>query len=470
MTSNQNLHVSLATALTAEIEQGLWSDGQRLPSVRQLAQTRRVSVTTVLAAYRLMEDRRLVEARPQKGFFVRTSAHRPAVADSLALHTGCADETLTPDLLNQMDGVPGRVSFGTALCGRDLFPVEALARCIASTVRRHSDLLVEVSFSPGSKRLRESLAEHASTWNCQIASEEILITNGCVEAFGLCLQAVAQPGDVIVVESPAYYGFLSTIARLGMVAIAIPFSPNLATACAEIERLAGERRVGACLLSTSVSNPSGVSLPNDVKRELVERLAHLRIPLIEDATFSDLHFEAGQRAAKSYDRAGNVLLCSSLSKTLSPGLRIGWVAAGRYHDATVSLKRTMSIGQPLVIQEGVADYLFTGGYRHHLRQLRKRCRSQVEETARIVHAHFPVGTHADFPGGGYLLWVRLPDGVSGDDLYRLAFREGITIAPGSLFAPDSRFLQYVRLNCGETIDDRRRDALIRLGDIATSLM
>ncbi|MEQ5840306.1 PLP-dependent aminotransferase family protein [Paraburkholderia acidicola] len=464
------LHVSLAATLEAEIERGMWSPGQRLPSVRQLSQAQRVSVTTALAAYRLLEDKRLIEARPQKGFYVRAEIHPLSAPERIALHVERPDESLTRETLNCLDTEANLVSFGTALCGKELFPIEALSRCISSTARKHRELLAEVSFSPGSKRLRESLASHASSWNCQLSADEVLVTNGCVEAFGLCLQAVARAGDAIVVESPAYYGFLSTIERLGMIALPLAFAPDPARAFSDIARLSKERRIGACLMSTCVSNPGGTGLTLDMKRELVELLERTQIPLIEDATFSDLHFESTQRAARSYDRTGNVLLCSSLSKTLSPGLRIGWVSGGRHHDALVSLKRTMSIGQPLLIQEGVAEYLCSGGYHHHLRQLRKHCQRQVEQTAQIVRRHFPAGTQFSLPNGGYLLWVRLPDTVLSSALYRRAFDAGITVAPGPMFSPDGKFENFIRLNCGEPLDASRRGALLRLGELAHELV
>ncbi|WP_063812642.1 PLP-dependent aminotransferase family protein [Burkholderia cepacia] len=464
------LHVSLAATLEAEIERGMWSPGQRLPSVRQLSHVRRVSVTTALAAYRLLEDKRLIEAHPQKGFYVRPGIYPLTSSQQTALYVERSDEPLTRDTLNCLDTAPELISFGTALCGKELFPTEVLSRCIASTARKHRELLTEVSFSPGSRRLRENLAAHASSWNCQFGADEVLVTNGCVEAFGLCLQAVARAGDTVVVESPAYYGFLSTIERLGMTALPLAFARDPARAFSDITRLAKRRRIGACLMSTGVSNPGGTGLTLDMKRELVDLLERTQIPLIEDATFSDLHFESVQRAAKSYDRTGNVLLCSSLSKTLSPGLRIGWVSGGRHHDALVSLKRTMSIGQPLLIQEGVAEYLNTGGYHHHLRQLRKHCQRQTEETAQIVHRHFPRGTQFSLPNGGYLLWVRLPDAVLGTALYQHAFDAGITVAPGPMFSPDGNFENFIRLNCGEPLDARRRSALRRVGELARSLV
>ncbi|MEK6348519.1 MAG: PLP-dependent aminotransferase family protein [Burkholderia sp.] len=471
------LHLLLAEHLSDEIGQGLWTAGQRLPSVRDLARKRAVSVTTVLAAYRTLEDRRLIESRPKRGYFVlaadapRASAAQPARPESAAAAPPppAAPQfdrgPLDHDALNEMESLPGVVSFGTALCGDALFPVEALARSVASTARRHSGLLATVSFSPGAERLRASLASHAANWNCHIGADQVLITNGCVEAFGLCLQTVTRPGDAVIVESPAYYGFLSTLARLGLRALPVRFSGREAAALDEIAQLAGAQRIGACLLSTAVSNPTGASMTDAARAALVARLDALSIPLIEDATFSDLHFDAVQRAAKSYDRSGNVLLCSSLSKTLAPGLRLGWVSGGRFHRAIVELKRTMSIGQPLIIQEAVGQFLDGGGYRHHLRRLRAQCRVQLDDTIAWLGARAPSGTVLAMPDGGYLLWAQLPEGVSAEALARRAGRERIAFAPGTLFAPGRGFDDRIRLNCGYPLDDTRRAALARLAEM-----
>lgn len=467
--SSTVLHVSLAAHLASEINRGMWAPGQRIPSVRELSRSHAISVTTVLAAYRALEDKRLIESRPQKGFFVCAPQDAHSQRANPLLYAERVDAPVSYDALNSLDGLPDLISFGTALCSDDFFPVDALARSISSTARKHSELLVEVSFSPGSKSLRESLAAHASTWNCRFPAEEVLITNGCVEAFGLCLQAVAKPGDVVFVESPAYYGFLSTISQLGMLAMPLPFHTSPANAIAEMMRLADKRPVGACLMSTCVSNPAGVSMSNEFKEKLVESLEARAIPLIEDATFSDLHFGSAQRAAKSYDQTGNVLLCSSLTKTLAPGLRIGWVSGGRHHQNLVARKRTMSIGQPLLIQEAMGEFLGGGGYQYHLRRLKRQCQGQVSETASMVTRFFPPETYFDMPGGGYLLWVRLPQGISSKELARRACQEGITVAPGTLFSPIGAFDDHIRLNCGYRLNEKRQAALRRLGEIVHEL-
>ncbi|MEM5299694.1 PLP-dependent aminotransferase family protein [Burkholderia sp. JPY481] len=459
---SRTLHAALAARLSDEIEQGLWAPGQRLPSVRDFSRSRGVSVTTVLAAYRSLEDRRLIESRPLKGFFVRQTADQRKNVDGPAISPELADGPITHDALNSMESLPGVVSFGTALCNEALFPADALARCIATTARRDSALLATVSFSPGAQRLRESLASHAANWNCQIDPDEILITNGCVEAFSLCLQTVGKPGDAVIVESPTFYGYLSAIFQLGMRPLPVQFHGRESDALDDVARLAGANRVAACLLATAVSNPTGANMTDRTRQQLVALLDTLAIPFIEDVTFLDLNFDAVQRAAKSYDRTGNVLLCSSLSKTLAPGLRVGWVAGGRRHPSIVALKRAMSIGQPLIIQEAIGEFLQGGGYRHHLRRLRKHCLVQVRETIEYLREHAPQGTFVREPEGGYVLWVRLPAGLSSVMLAKRAYSGGITIAPGTLFSPDVAFDDHVRLNCGHPLDERRRSALAHL--------
>lgn len=452
------LHMSLADQVQDEIANGLWRPDQRLPSVRDMSRRSNTSMTTVLAAYRTLEDRRLIESRPKKGFFVRSVPSATRQDDVLDTTTDQTDV----DLIGINDSA-GPTSFGAALCDQSLFPVKALSRKIASVARAHSALLTTVSLSPGMPILRDSIASHVRDWHCSVHPESVLLTNGCVEAFGLCLQAVAKAGDVIIVESPAFYGFLSTIRQLGMSAIALDFHGDLPQALVDLEKLAHAGRISACLLSTNVTNPSGASMSEAGKIALVTCLSRLGIPLIEDATFADLHFDGAPRAAMSYDETGNVLLCGSLTKTLAPGLKLGWVSGGKYHANIVAFKRAMSAGQQLLVQAAVGEYLASGGYKHHLRQLRQTCRTQVAEMIAFLYDAFGPDADITAPTGGYLVWLRLPNGVSGNAVARMALAHGISVGPGSLFSPTYAFENYLRLNCGYPMSDRRREAISMIG-------
>jgi DNA-binding transcriptional MocR family regulator len=271
----------------------------------------------------------------------------------------------------------------------------------------------------------------------------------------------------VLVDSPTYFGYLSTRAQLQLVPEPLPFTAAPADSLRMIGPLSRGGRVAACVLSTSVINPSGISMSEQAKLSLVETLEAHSIPLIEDATFSDLHFDATQRVAKSYDQTGNVVLCASTSKTLLPGTRLGWVSGGRHHESIVSMKGNSSATPALVVQNAIGDFLQGGGYQHHLRRFRRRAKAHVAETLEFIEEHFPEGTRARFPDGGYLLWVALPPAQSATELAMRASSEGIRLAPGPMFSPISGFRNYLRINCGHPLDAARQSILKRVADIAS---
>ncbi|WP_144140821.1 PLP-dependent aminotransferase family protein [Paraburkholderia sp. BCC1884] len=462
-------YVWLANRLHSEIRKGLWVPGQRLLSVRQLGLAYSVSVTTALAAYRRLEDLQIIESRPKRGYFVRASMGGKAPRENNRAEVGQDDPQDSHASQNRQEHSPS-TSFGAAVCCDSLFPTNALARHISTAVRHDNGILSRPSSTLGSASLRLALAAHAATWNCHVDDNSILVTNGCVEALSLALRALTSPGDTVLVDSPTYFGYLSTIAQLQLIPLAIPFLSAPLEALNMVINLARNGKIAACILAPTVSNPSGTSMSEDGKQRLVDLLDTLSIPLIEDATFNDLHFNSTQRAAKSYDRTGNVVLCSSTSKTLMPGTRLGWVAGGRYHQSIVSIKGNTSATPPLVVQRALGDFLQGGGYQHHLRRFRRRAKAQVLETLAYIQEQFPSGTSARLPDGGYLLWVRLPDSRSATELAMCASSEGIRIAPGPMFSPMGKFRDYVRINCGFQLDAPRRAVLRRIADIATALV
>jgi DNA-binding transcriptional MocR family regulator len=217
-------------------------------------------------------------------------------------------------------------------------------------------------------------------------------------------------------------------------------------------------------------NPLGSLMPDDAKQALVELLAKREVPLIEDDVYGELYFGARKpRPAKAWDRAGWVMHCSSFSKTLAPGYRVGWVAAGRYAREVAQRKLMSSIAAPLPSQEGLSEYLEHGGYDRHLRQLRATLAQHRHTTLRDIAKHFPAGTRATQPEGGYFIWVELAPQVDALELHRLALSQGISLAPGYLFSADHRFKHHVRINFGHPDDRNFHVALKTVGTIARAL-
>ncbi|NDY93467.1 aminotransferase-like domain-containing protein [Ideonella livida] len=468
--SSSHRYEQLAAEWAEGIAHGTLRPGERLPSVRQTCQAKGLSPSTVFQAYAVLEERGLVQARPRSGYYV---AARPAAKPRpapVAPPAGGPRPVAVSELLVELLGSTRDadvVPLGSAFPAPALFPFDALARSGARAMRRLKPAQITGALTAGDEALREALRHRHALQGVALAPEELVITHGALEALNLCLQAVTRPGDVVVVESPTFYGALQAIERLHLRALEVATDPVTGVDLAALEALLQRERVAACWFMTRFQNPLGALMPTDHKQALVALLARHGIPLIEDDVYGELH--AGlQRPppAKAFDAAGLVLHCSSFSKCLAPGYRVGWAAAGRFARDVQRLKMMSSLSTSLPAQRAIADYLAQGGYDRHLRQLRQALAASQRRARGLIARHFPPGTRCTQPEGGYFLWLELPPAVDALALHRLALAQGISTAPGVLFSADARFTHHLRLNVGHPGDARLDAALRWLGEAA----
>lgn len=461
----------VADAVAAQIDAGVYGPGERLPSLRRLSAQHRVSISTVVQSYRLLEDRGLLIPRPQSGHFVRLKPARVPLSPGRTAPdpepTQVTLSHLAMDVLRANES-PGVVPLGTAM-PYDGFPgVRLLQRTLASELRRAGPRALHNEPPPGLYDLRVQIARRASDAGYAVAPEEIVVTTGCQEALILSLRAVSQPGDIIAIESPAFYGTLQAIESLNLKALEIPTDPVTGIDLAAFEAQLARWPVAACILVPSFSNPLGSCMPDSNKQALIALLARHDAMLIEDDIYADLSFDAGRpMAVKAFDRADRVLLCSSFSKTLAPGIRLGWVAAGRRSGTIEHLKFANSGATATWSQLAMARFLDGGGYDRHLRTARAAYRAQRDRTLDHVLEYFPPGTRATCPQGGFLIWVELPPAVEALTLCRRALSAGVSVVPGPLFSPTRRYRNFIRLNCARPVDGTVRDAIRRLARLMT---
>jgi DNA-binding transcriptional MocR family regulator len=459
--------------LSALIAKGTLRVGDRMPSVRQLSQQRELSVSTVLQAYLLLESRGLVETRPQSGHYVRGS-RGPALPEPRTPRSSSqATRVSVSDLIARVYKAardPSIVPLGAAQISPALLPTENINRRLAAVARTAGGVGVTYDPPPGCTALRRQIARRAAEWGIASSPDEWVTTVGAMEALHLCLRAVANAGDTIVVESPSYYGILQLVESLGMRALEIPSNPGTGIDLALLDLALRQHKAKACVVVTNFSNPLGALMPEEAKRELYRVLAHRDVPLIEDDVYGDLFFgDARPRTVKAFDRAGLVMLCSSFSKTIAPGYRVGFVAAGRYQDRVERLKFGHTIATPTLPQLAIADLLDNGGYDRHLRRLRRALASQVARVSEAIAGHFPQGTRVSRPQGGFFLWVELPPGKSALELHARALERGISIAPGPIFSAKARFSNCMRISCGFPWSEVIDRSIRTLGSIATEM-
>jgi DNA-binding transcriptional MocR family regulator len=454
----------LATDIGELIRTGTLRPGDRVPSVRRMGASRGVSMPTVLQAYRLLEARRLIGARPQSGFYVLPPQARPALTKHEPTRAIPQPGTITTgDLIMrvlEMVANPALVPLGTALPAEELLPTHALARALRGVTRPQSRRVTTAVTPSGSEALRREIAKRALDAGDAITPDDVVVTCGCAEALSLCLRALAQPGDTIAVESPAYFGTLQAIEVLGLRALEIPVDPETGIRIEALADALGRRRVAALVVTPNVHNPLGCIMPDQRKRELVALLGKHGVPAIEDDTYGELAFgDVRPRTLRAFDRKGLVLTCGSYSKTLTPEYRVGWVIPGKHRDRVLHLKLATTAATAVPPQLAIASYLASGGYEQHLRRLRRSLQATVERFSFEIMERFPEGTRISHPAGGYLLWAQLPDGIDTVALQRRAVARGLSVAPGPAFSASGAFSNYLRINAGHPWSERTREAL-----------
>jgi DNA-binding transcriptional MocR family regulator len=392
-TERAPLYLELAREIQELVEQGTLRPGHRLPSVRRMALQRDVSISTVIQAYTVLENRSILEARPQSGFYVRPRlADRvptPRMARPMAKPSHVGVNDLTAEILTLATD-PSYVPFGAACPDASLFPNQKLARLLGAVCRNDPALLGRYAMNWAYDPLTREIARRYLQCGAPLAHDELVVTIGCTEAINLSLRAITKPGDTVAVETPTYFGFLETLQSLSLRALEVPTDPATGICLDATRDALAHHDVKAVIVMPSFSNPLGACMPDEKKEKLYRLLAEHDVPAIEDDVYGDLHFgERRPKPLKAWDTDGRVLLCSSFGKTLAPSLRVGWCAPGRYLERVRRLKFTNTLGTPVVLQKTVSDFLRNGGYDHHLRSIRRAYHGQLHLFTQAILRHFP---------------------------------------------------------------------------------
>jgi DNA-binding transcriptional MocR family regulator len=455
---------SLAQTLTAAIHAGTFQPGERVPSVRRLCRQYHVSPATVQRAYEVLEAQGLIETRSRSGTYV--SARRNDANRVRAAGSGAASRLLDSGerVFAMLTAMRDRrvVPLGSAFPGPALFPWARLSRYLGSSARQMDPLDTVQHLPPGDAGLRRQIARRYLTSGVAVEADEIVITAGAMEALTLSLRVLTRPGDTIAIESPTFYACLLAAESCGLKVIEVPVDPGTGIDLDALAHAIERHDIRACWFMTTLHNPTGATLSEERKRALIQLLRTRSIPLIEDDVYAELQFGAAVRPAKAFDSEGQVLHCGSFSKSLAPGYRLGWVAAGRHADAVQRAKAIATLGTSLPVQLAVARMLREGGFDAHLRRLRAALAAGQRRALAAVRAQWP-GAQVLAPVGGYFLWVELPRTVDALEVHRRALDAGISIAPGPLFSARRGFGNCLRLNYGHAWTEGTTQAMTLIG-------
>lgn len=468
------LYLQIALRMAQMIASGALQAGQRLPSVRDSAAQNHVSVTTVVQALATLEEHRVVQPRSRSGYFVAPASR----AKAAALVRKIRREPELPKmaavevaLVGSQTEAPAVSFAGYAPRSKDLFfDIDRIRVALSRATRLKRNTLTEYTSSVGTLALRNAVALRALHLGCALRAEDIVITSGCINAVAMCLQAVTRPGDMVAIESPTFFGFLDLLESLNLKAIALPTDARTGVSLSALQLALDTQPIKALLLVPTLSNPLASVMPLTHKRALARMVAKYQVPLIEDVVFNDLLATDGRRrAVKAYDTEGWVMTCGSFAKTVSPGIRLGWVDAGRWSKAVATLKRVQGAATNAVLEYALADLLTQGSYEAHLRRLCALMKQRLGQARKMIQSSFPSGTRVNDPTAGYTLWVEMPAVVDSMALFFACKARGIVVGPGQLFCASHRYRHCLRLSFAGAWGQVEHDALVEVGRIACEM-
>ncbi|MCO4757960.1 MAG: PLP-dependent aminotransferase family protein [Oceanospirillaceae bacterium] len=467
------LYEQVADEIIARIEGGYYTAGQKLPSIRILAQEHGVSISTVQEAYRIVEERGHTEVRPKSGHFVKARNSAPVLPDVSPLPQRPVQVSAWSNILNMLnaDEAENMLNLGWAIPDLKSPTLKPLTRDLNDINRRMGMRSLSYDYVRGNKALRRQIARLGVDSGLQLHPDDILVTSGCQEALSSSLRAITKPGDIVAVDSPFYFGAVQTIEASGLKAIEIPSHPETGTSLEALELAFAQWPIKVLVLTPTCNNPMGYSIPEAHRPKIIELCNQHDIILIEDDIYGDLSFQYPRpRSLKSYDTEGRVILCSSFSKTLAPGLRVGWVAPGRYLDEVLHMKYVSSISTPTVSQMAVAEYVSQGAYERHLRKMRENYQRGRDIMIELIQRYFPEGTRMTYPQGGFVIWVVMPKAINTMELNNRVKQFGISFAPGELFTTTKKYKNQMRLNYTNCPCPEVEEAIRTIGRVSKEML
>jgi DNA-binding transcriptional MocR family regulator len=468
---NDFLYIELSNSIAGLIRNGVLKAGDRLPSVRMLCQEHGISMNTAKRVFLELEAQSLIESKPQSGYFVNKLPYQrlPLPEVSKPSLAGSAKEP--EELIRKVYATMGRKDltlFSMGVPSGELLPLSKLNKEIMQATRQLKAGGTAYDPLPGNEELRRMIAARSLTWGGNLRENDVVTTAGAMNALSFCMMALGKPGDTIAMESPCYPGTLQLARSLGLKVLELPAHPVTGVEIEALKKVIN--KIDLCLLVPNFNTPMGYCMPDENKKEVVALLAKHNIPLIEDDIYGDLYF-GDQRpiCCKAFDKEGTVLWCSSVSKTLAPGYRVGWVAPGKYKEQILKLKLVHAISAPAITQEAVANFLKTGRYENHLRKMRLTLQRHYQQYINAITEYFPKGTKTGRPQGGLALWVEFSKKVDTAELFDAAMKQKISIAPGRIYTLQNQFENCMRLSLGLHWSEEVQHKLKVLGRLVSAM-
>jgi DNA-binding transcriptional MocR family regulator len=438
------------------IHTGRLQPNAQLPSIRVLAQTVKVNKLTVLEAYSVLEADGLVRAKQGAGYFINPPNLRAVVsqASPLATFNPAQEVIILPHDTNAFTDIYAAslrshaqsdyIDFGLG------FPhqptgLEDLQR-IARRAMKESHTFFQPGDPQGDSGLRSQISQILIQQGLEISPENLIITNGSMQALSLLVDHFVTAGDWVMVEAPTYHGFLSILQQRGAQIVGIPMTPlgmNLALLAQYLE----SHRPKLIYTISTLHNPTGITTSVAHRKQLLALAERYDCLIIEDNAYEPLSFDVTPPPIKAFDPSGRVIYVGTFSKTLMPGLRVGYMAiTGAESKGLIKRKLLHDFHASAASQAIVKEYLASGHYRRRLSQLRTRHREYRDTMLNLLTRYFPSTVTWTVPDGGTFLWIQLPDSFSVADVSATAAAQKVLVGSGAAFFPAHQGYPALRLN------------------------
>jgi DNA-binding transcriptional MocR family regulator len=450
--SPKPIYLQIRDRLKGLIQSGTLPPGQRLPSIRSLAKTLQVGRLTVIEAYGVLEGDSLIYARQGSGYFV---SHQTILPSRLVT-------TFSP-----LQNAIVQINNGGNFCDLFLASIQVqsqkevidfssgfprpwglpdLQKIARRAVTAAGDTLFRYGFPGGQPILQQQIAQMLVQQGLDISPEQLILTNGSQQGISLAMRHYLQAGDWVIVEAPTYHGAIAILEDIGAKIIGIPMTGegmNLAI----LESYLQSHRPKLIYTISTLHNPTGLTTSQTHRQQLLTLANQYQCPILEDNAYEGLNFEPVPPPIKALDEQNLVTYIGTFSKTLIPGLRVGWIVPPNpNYQAIMRQKLLHDFHVSTISQAIVSEYLASGHYRRHLNQLRMQNLQSRNTMLQALERYFPQEATWTIPQGGLFLWVHLPNCLSVQTICREALSQGILIACGTVFFPDRKGYPAMRLN------------------------
>jgi len=473
-TNDDHLYLQVAVGIEKMIADDVLKIGDKLPSVRMLSEEYGISMGTAFQAYYHLEGKGLIESRPKSGYYVRFNHRRfPEMPKQIRPEPVSHDVSVREMISSiYMDiAAPDVINFALAVPDISLLPAAKLNKSVVHALRNTKDHCINYEHTQGNLELRKQIARLAFNWGGKVQPEEVIVTTGCLEAITICLRAVTNPGDTVAVECPTYFGIYQAAESLGLKVVEITSCSINGIELDCLEEAIKNYSLKACVVVPNFNNPLGSCMPDENKKKLVDIITKHNIPLVEDDIYGEMYFgKSRPKTCKYFDKKGLVMHCSSLSKSLAPGYRIGWTIPGKFFDEVRQMKRGLNISSPSLTQAAVAHFLKIGRYEYHLKNLRKSLHTQCLRYMQAIIEYFPADTKISRPHGGFVLWLQLNKKINSFKLRTEAMKHKISIVPGRIFSANCNYTHFIRISFGKPWSEDVDYGLMMLGKLIKKMM